>query len=504
MENMKKMSQYLVYLGAYFVYKIMATISESVPLAGDDWGYALNLNNESAFERAWTFYFTWSGRFFSELYGFLMAPNKELWNVFNPILFAVLFCVIIKLVAKKNTILCGLALIALMFSVDQVLRVETYSWLMGTTYVIPLVLFLIYLNLIKPVVLESKQLKAFNLIICCVLNFIICLSMENIAAVLLVGNILMMGYIVYYTKSWKHPFLSILIISLIGVCLIRLSPGAAYRTMNEHSAFIELGLFGQIALNWENFLRMTFVNNQTMMIAFSTVLAITTLIKAIKTKKFEFYCYFLIQLIALFINIAEKIYNVLQVNILLVFFDLEYTSSTLWILSLFYIVYIVGTLVTLYKIFETKQERAESMFYMMIAGSANMVMMISPIFGSRSSLYTVYFIFVLTLYLISKLKIDIKYQVVFSLMLLYFIHIKYEDLMAKYHLVDLKDEQRMEIIEYYVDHPEDLNVWIPRMPEGLVHSADIEFGDDYHFEVFKKYYGINEEAIVTFSHDVGK
>ncbi|MBR0479463.1 MAG: hypothetical protein IJJ24_10270, partial [Solobacterium sp.] len=58
-------------------------ISRYAPLAGDDWGYAAGGRYNSALMRAWQNYFSWSGRFFSELWGYGIAPHKKLWNVLN-------------------------------------------------------------------------------------------------------------------------------------------------------------------------------------------------------------------------------------------------------------------------------------------------------------------------------------------------------------------------------------------------------------------------------------
>ena len=78
-------------LMATAVFCFFAVITYLTPLAGDDWGYALNGMKGTPFSTAVEFYFSWSGRFFSELWGFLVAPNKWLWNILNPAFFTVIF-----------------------------------------------------------------------------------------------------------------------------------------------------------------------------------------------------------------------------------------------------------------------------------------------------------------------------------------------------------------------------------------------------------------------------
>ena len=51
-------------------------------------------------------------------------------------------------ILDKKYITAPLLIMAEMLSVDDNLRMETYSWIMGTTYIIPLFLSLLYFLLI--------------------------------------------------------------------------------------------------------------------------------------------------------------------------------------------------------------------------------------------------------------------------------------------------------------------------------------------------------------------
>ena len=146
---MKKLANYTKYfyiIGALFIGCLFFYITYKTPLAGDDWGYALNGSSGNPIELAISFYNSWSGRFFSELWGFVVAPNKWIWNIVNPLLFIVIFlCIYYFSRSKKYYITTVLVILAVILSVDDNLRMETYTWLMGTTYVIPLALSMIYL-----------------------------------------------------------------------------------------------------------------------------------------------------------------------------------------------------------------------------------------------------------------------------------------------------------------------------------------------------------------------
>ena len=114
-----------------FIFMLFFYITKLTPLAGDDWGYAVLGRSNNPFVHAFKFYFSWSGRYFSELWGFIVAPRKWLWNILNPIMFTTIYVSIIKLInPKENKILVMFVILALMLSVQNTLRIETYTWIM--------------------------------------------------------------------------------------------------------------------------------------------------------------------------------------------------------------------------------------------------------------------------------------------------------------------------------------------------------------------------------------
>ena len=57
-------------------------------------------------------------------------------------MFTTIYVSIIKLInPKENKILVMFVILALMLSVQNTLRIETYTWIMGSTYVVPLMMF---------------------------------------------------------------------------------------------------------------------------------------------------------------------------------------------------------------------------------------------------------------------------------------------------------------------------------------------------------------------------
>ena len=178
-----------------FIFLFIFYISSRTPLAGDDWGYALNGMKHNPFQLAYEFYFTWSGRFFSELYGFLVTPNKWLWNFLNAGLFGLIFYSILKIVGLKNSIVSSLILLFLIVSVKDELRMETYTWLMGTTYLIPLALSLFYFSVVLKNIEKYSRMNKLMVPVLWAILFVSCLMMENAAVLLVFGNILSLIYL---------------------------------------------------------------------------------------------------------------------------------------------------------------------------------------------------------------------------------------------------------------------------------------------------------------------
>ena len=99
----KKLYPIFFFWAIVFVFCYFFAISRYTPLAGDDWGYALNGMKGNPFVTLIQFYMSWSGRIVSELWGLLVAPRKWLWNILNPLLFSIVFFNLNRLANKKRS-----------------------------------------------------------------------------------------------------------------------------------------------------------------------------------------------------------------------------------------------------------------------------------------------------------------------------------------------------------------------------------------------------------------
>ncbi|MBQ1508928.1 MAG: hypothetical protein IIZ47_05850, partial [Erysipelotrichaceae bacterium] len=210
----QKKNAYLI--GAVFTALLFVYITYKTPTAGDDWGYALG--GAHPIQKALEFYQTWSGRFFSELWGFTVAKNKPLWNILNPLIFTLIYVGTVQLIhVKKKFFSVPVLVLAMMFTVTAQLRMETYTWIMGTTYVIPLCLSIWYFVIVRKLVstrLISGWLK-FGAILSNLFLFIIGMMMENIAAVMILAVLILLVY-AWFTRRY---LLKYLIPNLVFSCL---------------------------------------------------------------------------------------------------------------------------------------------------------------------------------------------------------------------------------------------------------------------------------------------
>lgn len=491
----------VVLIGAYMVYDLFHHMAVNVPLAGDDWGYAYEGMNGNAFALAFSMYFSWSGRFFAELWGYIMAANKPLWDMVNPWLFVIITITIVcGFTKKKHWLVAMVMTIGLMVSVDDRLRMETYAWIMGSTYVTALVALLIQLVLLKTIVFSSNKYLWIVSGISGVTSLFIGLDMENAAVVSLLANGLTMGYLVVTKQRPKYRYMVLpLIISIIALLLLRLSPGATYRLTVDNQAFNALPLFDKIATNWPNFLYYTFVANPYPLVILDLLLMVNAIGHYGKTKDKKDLVFVVFYGLAMGIVGSEMFYNHTGFNILKVFYDVYYTHSASIILSVFYTIY---TGLTMYCFIHwlNHQYALISIALLLLAGISNGVMVISPIFGARSALYTVYLLISLDVVLVNTF--DHTYLTYpFGLIMLCIAIQRFAYFDDLYGMIGVRSERRMMEIAYYQDHPEINEIHITRFPLNTVHSVDIEAGDDYHFETFKKYYGLNPEATIIFEWD---
>lgn len=476
------------------VFLFFAVITYLTPLAGDDWGYAYNGMKSNPIMMAFEFYNTWSGRFFSELWGFIVAPRKWLWNFLNPLLFTIIFVCIQKIANPEKKLIKYLLTVFLMLFVSANLRMETYTWIMGTTYVVPLALSLLFFSLELDAIGNHKKMKTCYFIFCLCVCFYIGLCMENIAVVMVFAHFLLVFYRIFNKESSIQE-ISFFAISLTSLILLRSSPGSASR-LAENTAWNELNLIEQLLTNIPYFLKYSFYDNKYLII-FLNLILIVQMIKKEKNKKLKF-IFFIVIICTVFALVSNKFYNLTafeMLNFINCYFD---NKLSLALNVVLWFSYIVILFLIIWRNYEDDL-RVTLLYFVLLAGSSNLVMLLSPIFGSRSSLYFYYFCIILILLMMGNKTICsplINKIVCFVLIL--FSGYRAKNILNKYKMVDSVYQDRLVKIQYYIDHPNEKDIWLPRMPIYTVHGADIEEEDTYHMEVFKLYYHLSDDCRLHF------
>lgn len=439
------------------------TISRWSPAAGDDWVYASAGRWNNPFVLTWRMYQIWSGRLLSELWGFTVVVHKSVWNVVNAGLFTAILFLLLRLgVGRREqwTVTDFFLAAALMLSVPDRLRMQTYTWMMGTTYVVPLFLFLLLLYGMR----RFQKTQARKWIPCLsLLTFCIPLYMEN-AAALAVG-----AHLLWLLQDWctgkKNIRVHLLFLgcAILGSLVILLSPGAHMRAM-DHAAFMSLSIVQKIAQNGPLFLARTFTDNYVLMpcilLLFGAVLGATFSTSILQR----------IGVFAFFLLAA-----VLQNGVL----DL--------------LAVLIGTIGI-----ALKERRLTLPFIVLCALGANLVMLMSPIFDSRSAIYTVYLWIIAALMLYHRLSFGKWAQAAVLAAAVGFSGVWAARYFQIYHTVRQIALKRDSEIAYYKANPEEKEAWFIGYPDDLIHSPDVLPDDQRHADAFRWYYGLADDVDLHF------
>lgn len=363
---------------------------------------------------------------------------------------------------------------------------------MGTTYVIPLALSLFFFKKMFLILENSLNLKTSYIVIYSLILFYIGLTMENIALVMILANICLMLYSYFKFKVVPKYLYIFIFFSLISFTLLRFSPGANARLIRDHQDWMGFSIFKQILINYPNFIRLTFIEHRYLVLTFSGLNILLLVKKLYNKNKISIIqlTIFSVFLIGCLISISLTISKYFNNSIILQFIDYKSIINLI-----FWPIYIIAIFINSFEL--NKEDQNKVIFFILLAGLSNGVMMASPIFGFRSSLYTVYFMILATLIYLKSL--DLKYLNLILIVPLFIMLIKStSNLNQKYELVSSVHNVRLGEITYYQKNPNIKEAWLIRYPIFSIHSGDIEQDDLYHMDVFKQYYGLESDLIIFF------
>ncbi|MBR2808863.1 MAG: hypothetical protein IKE33_01365 [Erysipelotrichaceae bacterium] len=472
--------KYFYIIPALFLVALFYYIVSSAPVSGDDWGYALNGTNSNPITMAVYFYNNWSGRFFSELWGFLIAPRKWLFNIINPILFLGIFLCSYTLSASKNVITVCFLLLACILGVNDALRMETYTWIMGSTYVVPLCLSLMYLAIADNMFKKDNYSRVLALVNN-ILIFIGGMMMENISAAMVFACLVLCIYSFFTKRELLKFFIINLVVAIAAFALMRLSPGSTYRLIRDSSEWNSLPFYIKMANAYPGFLEKSFIENNYMIFFFS--FALCTIGTFNKTNNLRF------KLINLAIN-GVAVFAVFSHVLFHTKTILENGSSIFSMI--FWPIYILWAFMVIYVSMEPGYDKHKTVFLLMVGGVSAVVMLMSPIYGNRSALYIVYFTMICSALIIDQSEEGKILNVLMVLALILVVAYRSKIFYDKYTLVRQANIVRESEIAYYQDHPEEDEAWFVRYPINTIHGIDIEPDDTYHMETFVEYFGLSQ------------
>lgn len=484
---MKKLldKKYFYMLIAIFLFILFWYISYKMPITGDDWGYYLAGENGGALKTAIEFYTTWSGRFFSEIWDTFFSYHKNIWNIVNPLLFTISFICVFKLSGVKNKIISScLLILVVMLTVPNAMRMESYTWVTGSIYSSTLTFSLIYFTITEKLFLDNEYDKKTKILsyLSNILLFIIGLMVENIAATMIVGIVVLIIYAYFNKKSALKYLIINLFFSIISFVIMRVSPGSASRA-TEHAAWQSASIFEKIVGAYPNFLEMSFINNKYAISFFSIVLILLIIFTKKEIKNIYKVIFIIINLFGIF-----TVFSYLVVDG--VFNNPESLYS-----YIYWPIYVISAFITIFMCMDNEYTRNKALFTLMIGGCSVLVLLYSPIYGSRHAIYLVYYLIITMVIIYNDININNNIISICLLVICSLLSIQRAySWVNLYREVGVHQIEREQIIQYYVENPDIEEVWLPRFPAESIHGADIEIGDTYHFETLKEYYKLPQDA----------
>lgn len=443
------------------------------PISGDDWGNYLV--GKTGFYKSITeavgMYFSWEGRLISRVLINILTYQKTLWNIVNSLVITGTVYLIIRIINPKKKIIYLLALLAFLL-----MNIFTFSqvvpWLAGNiTYLFVIPLLLLYFYYIFED--DKKLIISFS-----ILNLVMTMFVEHMAIILVLSNILFVIYRYIKNKKIDKELILYLIMSIFGTVVMLLSPGSLYRSSVENIEFNKLSLIAKLIYNIPNFIYYTFIINPYMIILLS-ISNIYLIRKNINNKLLKILLIIFMNVIPLLTSVLYIISNIKPIYIFL----LDSNSIVLWI---FYIIYILMFIYLIIK--NNKSIFNKEMFFFIIGISSNLVMMVSPTWGYRTSLATYIFLCIFSLIIISN---NIKERKVYNTILSLGVILCSIFYMVLYISIFRQYKENKTIIEKGIKNKSKV-IEIYKYPYFV--NCNINPDNEYHLKMFKNYYNISEDT----------
>ena len=483
MKMVRVMKKYLKYGVIFLFFLILFFLS---PISGDDWGNYLvgSSGLRHSLGVALGMYFDWEGRLVSRIFINILTYHKWLWNIINALLIVVFIYGAEKLIEKKKKYVFPLVVL-LILGMNPYMFSQVMVWLAGNMtyfFIVPVLLVYFYY------LINNDKYNKWFVVIFSLINFFGTMFVENMALVLVFGNILVLIYKYIKTKKLDKRVLLYLGLAIIGTIIMLLSPGTRYRSSIENVEFNQLSLIGKIVRNIPNFIYYTFIGN-TYLLGLMSLSNYLLIRKHIKNKWLK-YGLIVYMLVGALLTMAVYPLSLVRVSSLEIFIN---NSNILVIL--YWLIYLIITGGLLY-LEDKKDLRLIVLFLIGLVG--NGVMLVSPTWGFRTAFFTyvvlgICAIAVLTRYLKDDKWLDKVIGLIVGLFICFY--------GIFYININMCQRQLEKDIKRQVKAKADV-IYIDAFP-GMA-NCNINPENPYHLEKFKLYYGIDLDKEISLVRDKWK
>lgn len=471
------MKKYLKYIGVCLFFIIIFCLS---PISGDDWGnyIAGSEGLRRSLGIALGMYFDWEGRIVSRVLINILTYHKWLWNIVNAVLITGFIFISEKIIGEKNKKFIFPLVVLIIVGMNPYMFSQGIVWLAGNItyfFVIPVILFYFYY------LINNDKYNKWFFIVFSLINIFGTMFVENMALVLVLGNISLILFKYIETKKIDKRLVIYLLLSICSTLVMLLSPGSRYRSSIENTEFNELSFIGKILYNIPNFVYYTYITNTYLLILMS------------------FSNYLLIK---------DKVYNKIKKNLLIVFMLVIplitvivypislFTNTGLNFIvdykNIFIIIYwLVYTFISLNLLFFKHKKDLKIVLWFFIGLISNGVMLVSPTWGFRTSLFTYIVLSIVALWVINKYVKENKKLIVGSYGILVCGLLFY---MIFYINIYRCQSNLESSIKKQLKEDSDI-IYIDAFPNFA--NCNINPGNEYHLEKYKLYYGIPEEKEIV-------
>lgn len=365
-------------ISVFVLFLIMCTCS---PLTGDDYGNYINGSGGILYVIKYAFhsYNSYEGRIMSRIFLTILTYNKILWNILNPLVISIIYFLILKITKHKDKFITPILVFLSLLLVDEEAFRQVYVWIAGNvTYMPPMItlFYIFYLN--KDLDYDSK--RKINIVLP-IITLITSIFVETLTVCLIVELAIFVLYYYFKNKKININLLVSLICSISGLLIMILSPGTLNR-LDTYPEFNKLNVFEKVIYNIPNFINFTFIRNSFLTFLISSCIIILAH-NYIKKKSIRYIIYFYMSIVPL---LTASLNYLKTFGIFFPKLDCFFNYNG-WYTITFWIGYLLITITVIIKyLLKTKDYISISLIIVGII--SNVSMMISPVWGGRTSYAT--------------------------------------------------------------------------------------------------------------------